>query len=172
MPLVPNFSASQTIGLPSVVTLTDTSTGSDGTITARRVYLQKYDDTNLVPSGNTTGYVEWDFADSSINIDALDKDYALNIKVEWLNASNVIVYSKVLLFQFSLYNEQFYYDLTRIQTSNPNIIYNTQYYENKMALRVELDSAANSVSLGGNISNAQYSLDRATYYRINQAKLF
>ena len=39
MPLVPNFTASQYSGTPSVITLTDTSTGSDVTITSRRVYL-------------------------------------------------------------------------------------------------------------------------------------
>lgn len=170
--LTPNFSANQTIGLESIITLTDTSTGSDGAIASRRVYLRKYDGTFLVPQGVTTDYIEWDYSDSSININALDKDYALSIEVEWLNSGGTVLYNKVILFQFSLYNETFYYGLTQTQTSQPNIIYNTLFYEYKMKLRVELDSAANSVTLGGSISNAQYSLDRATELRLNQAKYF
>ena len=40
MPLTADFSVSQPLGEPSIVTVTDTSTGSDGTITARRVYIK------------------------------------------------------------------------------------------------------------------------------------
>jgi hypothetical protein len=172
MPLTPNFSASQTIGLESIVTLTDTSTGSDGNITQRRVYLIKYDNTYLVPSGTATDYIVWDYVDSSINIDALDKDYALNIRVVWVNAGGSILYQKTSLYQFSLYNETFYYGLTTSQASTPNIINDTFYYTNKMNLRVDLDSAAQAVELGGSISNAQYCLDNATNYRLNAAKFF
>ena len=40
MPFNPSFTTSQTIGVPESVNFADTSTGSDGSITARRVYMQ------------------------------------------------------------------------------------------------------------------------------------
>ena len=83
MPLVPNFTASQYSGTPSVITLTDTSTGSDGTIAKRRVYLLQANGTFLVPAGTTTEYIEWDLVDVSIALDVLSQDSALSITVQW-----------------------------------------------------------------------------------------
>jgi hypothetical protein len=77
MPLTPNFSASQNYGTPSVITLTDTSTGSDGTIAKRRVYMLQANGTYLVPAGTTTNYVDWSLADTSISLDVLAQDSAL-----------------------------------------------------------------------------------------------
>ena len=57
MPLVPNFTASQFSGTPSVLTLTDTSTGSDVTIAKRRIYLLQANGTMLVPAGTLTTYI-------------------------------------------------------------------------------------------------------------------
>ena len=82
MALTPLFTSSQTVGLPNIITITDTSTGSDVLVTQRRVYLIKQDGTYLVPVGTTTDYIVWDYADVSIDIDALDKDYCLNVKVD------------------------------------------------------------------------------------------
>ncbi len=55
MPITPNFSASQNAGDITVAIFEDTSTGTDGTLTARLIYLRKYDGTYLVPDGVTTG---------------------------------------------------------------------------------------------------------------------
>ena len=54
MPLTPNFSTSQQAGLPSDVVVTDTSTGSDVAIVARRVYLVNYAGEYVVADGTTT----------------------------------------------------------------------------------------------------------------------
>jgi hypothetical protein len=169
MSLVVNFSASQTIGLPSKIVLTDSSTGSDGSVTKRRVYLTKVDSTTLVPSGTSTTYVDWGSfpGTTTITIDALDKDYALSVKVDWLDVSNNILYTKTYLIMFSLYNETFYYGLTQAQSSNPSITSNKNYYESKMKLRVELDSAAQAVSFASDQFSAQGALDRATNVRLN-----
>jgi RecB family endonuclease NucS len=105
--LSPAFTVAQTVGNPSVLVITDTSTGSDGTITQRRVYLQKADGTYLVPDGTTTDYIEWALADTEIEIDALDKDYGLSILVEWLNVSDVVVEDLEDEYALSLYNETF-----------------------------------------------------------------
>jgi len=82
MPLVPNFSTSQSAGSPSVITITDTSTGSDVAVTQRRVYLLDWQGNYVVPSGTTTNYIQWPIAQATINIDCLTQDMALEVTVE------------------------------------------------------------------------------------------
>lgn len=163
MALTPNFSATQTLGSPSIITLTDTSTGTDVLVTKRRVYLAKADGTYLVPDGTTTDYVEWnDFpATTSIDIDCLDKDYALNITVQWLNVSSTVLYTKTTLVLVTLYNETFTFSLVQGQRSNPLLMSNVNYRFNQSALRVEIDNATTAVNTWGDIDAAQSCLDRA-----------
>ena len=85
---VPSFAVSQNLGFPSVIVLTDTSTGTDETISQRNVYLQKADGTFLVPEGTTTNYIVWSIVLNTISIDVLDKDYALNVMVDYVNIVN------------------------------------------------------------------------------------
>ena len=112
MPLSPNFTASQNSGTPNLIFLTDTSTGSDGTITKRRIYLLQSDGTYLVPAGTATNYIEWALVDVTTSLNVLIQDTALSINVEWLTASNVVVANKTTSFAFKAYNETFYYGLT------------------------------------------------------------
>jgi hypothetical protein len=166
-----SFSVSQSIGSPSVITLTDTSTGSDGTLTSRHIYLQKADGTYLVPAGTTTDYIVWDYANPSISIDVLDKDYCLQITVKWM-AGAAIVYTATNLTLFTLYLWQFYYQLTQNQTSTPNIVNDTDYYDNKMKLRCSIDEAVNAVTYGADIVSAQSALNRGKYLVDNQNLFF
>lgn len=173
MPLTPDFSASQTLGDESTVSLTDTSTGSDGAITQRRVYLRKADGTFLVPEGNGNDeYIEWPWADSEIDIDALDKDYALDVIVQWLNVSNVILYSKTELIGFPLYNETFDYGLTQLLSGNPLLINDNDFFSNKSDLRVEIDSGNQAIEQASDIYGAQQCYDRATALRISSQYFF
>ena len=84
MPLSPSFSVSQPIGKNNTVTITDTSTGSDESVVGRKLYLRKSDGT-YITLGGTTDYIPWSIEVSSIDIDTLDKDYALRITVEWVD---------------------------------------------------------------------------------------
>lgn len=172
MAFVPNFSMSQTLGSPSVVIATDTSTGSDSNIASRNIYLFTYDGSTLVPSGTTTSYVPWPLVTNPLSIDALDKDYALQIRVDWLDAGGTVLYTKTSLYQFAMYNEMFYYSLTSRQASLPTIISDSFFYQNKLQLRVDLDSAAQAVSYGNDIASAQYALDSGTYLRDNANDYF
>jgi len=91
MPLTPSFSVSQQVGSPSDIVFNDTSTGSDSSLTERRVYLEKHDGQYLVPSGTTTDYIVWPLATNPFTISGiLDKDYALNVKVDWICTTPVI----------------------------------------------------------------------------------
>ena len=172
MPLVPNFTASQFSGTPSVITLTDTSTGSDVAITTRRVYLLQAKGTFLVPAGTTTDYVVWDLVDTSIDLDVLSQDSALSITVQWMSSTNTIVTSKTISFAFTAYNETFYYGLTESQVANSNLSASTNWYQTKLVLRVEIDSADQAITFASDIYSAQAALNRATYISTNQALFF
>ena len=172
MALTPLFTTSQTVGLPSIITVTDTSTGSDVLVTQRRVYLIKNDGTYLVPTGTTTNYIAWAYADASIDIDALDKDYCLNVRVDWLNVSGTVLYTKTVLTLFSLYNKTFYYSLTQFQAANFAVTQDKNYYDNKAKLWTYIISAENAVSIGGDIGNSQLAINSATYLTDNENLFF
>jgi len=172
MPISPNFTASQNSGTPNIITLTDTSTGSDVTIAKRRVYLLQSNGTYLVPTGTTTDYIDWALADISISLNVLTQDSALSITVQWLTSSNVLVANKTTSYAFTAYNETFYYGLTESQVANSNLTASTNWYQTKMILRVELDSAYQAISFASDIFSAQSALNRATFISTNSSYFF
>ena len=103
MALSENFTASVDFATQNLLHLQDVSTGSDSAVTSRRVYLTKSDGTYLVPQGTLTDYIVWSYSVSFIDINVLDRDYALNITVEWLNSANVALYTKVYVYDFTTY---------------------------------------------------------------------
>lgn len=166
------FTASQTIGNPNIVILTDTHTGTDAAVTQRRAYFQTALSTYLVESGTTTDYEPWALAATSESFDILPQDYALSITVQWLNVSNAVLYTVTTLFDFTMYSETFYYGLTQNQTSTPNIVNDTNYYNNKMLLRCNIDEANNAVTYGSDITSSQSALERAANMIVNQNDYF
>lgn len=172
MSLNPSFSVAQNLGAPSILVLTDTSTGSDASVFERRVYLRKSDGTYLVPSGTTTSYIVWDYADDTISLDILNKDYALEITVAWVNSGGTALYTEADTYVFTLYSEEFYYGLTQQLAGNYPIIQDDNYYSNKFRLRTEIDSANNAISIGGDIAASQACLDRAKQLVDNQSLYF
>jgi hypothetical protein len=172
MPLSPNFTASQNSGTPNLIFLTDTSTGSDVTITKRRIYLLQSNGTYLVPTGTLTNYIDWALIDTTTSLNVLIQDTALSITVEWLTAANVVVANKTTSFAFTAYNETFYYGLTESQVANANLTASTNWYQTKMILRVELDSAYQAISFASDIFSAQAALNRATFISTNQSYFF
>lgn len=172
MSLSASFSVSQNIGNPSTLIFTDTSTGSDGSISARRIYLRKSDGTYLVPSGTTTNYIEWAYANSTISLDVMDKDYALFIEVDWVDSGGTALYTSSDTFVFTLYSETFYYSLTQQLAGNYPIIADDNYYSNKLRLRTEIDSANQAIAIGGDIAASQACLERAKQLVDNQSLYF
>ena len=170
--LTPNFTASQNSGTPSVITLTDSSTGSDVAITQRRAYLLQANGEYLVPTGTSTYYIQWAYANSSIDIDVLSVDTALSITVQWLNVSNTVLYTKTIAFNFTAYNETFYYGLTQDLVANPSLYAAKEWYYNKMLLRVYIDSADQAISFASDIFSAQECNSLATNMRIKEDYFF
>ena len=154
-----SFSASQDAGNKTVATFTDTSTGLVG-VTGRLIYLRKYGGTYLVPEGYTTDYVLWPYADSSINIDVLDKDYCLDVTVIWLTGSS-IGYQLTSLVLFTAYSELFLRQLTQALAANRALLTNKNYWENKIKLRTLIDDATQAVALVNDQTIATFCLDEA-----------
>lgn len=172
MSFTPSFTTSQTLGSPSIVNYQDTSVGSDINITQRRVFLNTALATYIVPTGTSTSYIQWGIAQSSIAINVLQVDMCLLVLVEWLDIGNNVLYSATQLCIYTLYSENFYYGLTQNQTSSPNIVNDTNYYNNKMILRCSIDEANNAAVYGNDILSSQSALDRAQELIDNQYKYF
>lgn len=168
MPLTPNFTASQNSGTPSVISLTDSSTGSDGNITQRRVYLLQANGQYLVPQGVTTDYITWAYANNSIDLNVLSQDTALSITVQWLNVTNTILYTKTIAFGFTAYGETFYYGLTQDLVANPTLYASKDWFYNKMLMRVYLDSGDQAISFASDIFSAQSCYNLSTNLINNQ----
>lgn len=168
MPLTPQISVAQPAGAPEIVRITDTSTGSDAAITQRRVYLETSTGTYLVEDGTTTDYEQWAYADSVINLDVLDRDYALALTVQWLDVSGNVLYElEDQLYLFSQYTNDFYYGLVQNQASAPPIVADTSYFRNVMVLKTYLDQAVSATTYN-DIAAAQNALNRAYYMMQNQ----
>jgi len=172
MSFIPNFEAKQYSGTPSNITLIDTSTGSDVTITKRRVYLLQANGTFLVPQGTTTDYINWSIADSEITLDVLTQDSALSVTVQWLTSTNVVVTSLTQSFAFTAYNDTFYYGLSQSLVGNSNLSASTDWFGWMMDLRVQLDSAKQAITFASDIYTAQAALNRATFISTNSAYFF
>jgi hypothetical protein len=167
MALSPNFALSQTFGLESTITLQDTSTGSDPAIVTRRIYFRKDNNTFLVPEGSSTEYVTWPYASSSISVDVLDKDRALDVVLQWLDNSSTVLYDKTILSGFTLFNETYDYQLSQMLSGNPLLINDNCFFERKSQLRTAIDSGNQALELAADIFGAQQCYDYATNIRLN-----
>jgi len=173
MPFTQNFTTSQTVGLPSYINLADTSTGTpSGTIASRRVYFITANNTYLVEEGTTTNYEVWAYSASTASFNVLDKDYALNVKVQWLDAYGVVLYEKIVLAGYALYNESFDYQMTQLLTGNPLLINDNDFFNYKNELRVSIDSGDQAISLASDIYSAQQAYDKGTELRVNSQYYF
>lgn len=164
MSFVPNFSVA--LGADaSTLTFTDLSTGIDGSIASRRIYLQKYTGLYIVPDGTTTDYILWPLIDGSTEIlnKILNKDYALSVTVQWLSSSQVVLYTKNILYDFPGNAKIFGYQLSQYQSANEKLTNSKNYFSNKAKLWVYIKSSENAIQVGSDIGTAQLNLDAAKY---------
>jgi hypothetical protein len=161
MAYVEDFSTAQTTDPDSFI-LTDTSTGTDVLIVNRRIYLQLSDGTYLVPEGTTTSYIPFPLSGgASITLNVLNVDYAISIRVEWLNSLGVAIYSKTQSYDFTLHDEQFMYQLVQMFAANKALLQNTNFVDNCYELDMFVSFSVKSVETGNDITNAQFLLDLA-----------
>lgn len=195
MSLSVDFSTSQTLGYPESINFVDLSTGSDSRVNSRRVYLRTAASTYLVADGTTTvndsggelqgaAFTEWaiDMPNTldpltTVLSDVLDKDYALQVIVEWVSVEDsietaVAQYSTTKLIGYTFYNENFDYQLTQILAGNPLIINDNNFFPNKSKLRTCIDSGNQAIEYGIDIFNAQECYDQATNLRLQSVYYF
>jgi hypothetical protein len=172
MPFVPSFSSTQLYGQPTIAYVTDTSTGSDVLITARRAYFRTATGDYLVVSGTTTDYNAWALADTTEGFDLLPQDEAVVLVIDWVDAGGNVLYTAEDEILYKQNTEAMLLTLTKSQVSNPSIIYNTTYRSNKMWLFTLLKSAENAVEFGADIYSAQVNLNEAQNMITNESYFF
>ncbi len=177
MAITVSFQTSQVVGNPQNIVLTDTSVGTDVTAVARRIFIATQSGSYLTPAGTTTDYILWPLgAGSTITLNVLTQDSALNVTLEYVNVSGAVVAFDTTLEGFTLNNETFYYSLTQAQAMQnqppPMIIQDSNYFTNKSILRTQIDDGNQSIELGNDITTAQAAYDRATYMVLNQQLFF
>lgn len=159
----------------SDILFTDTSTGSDTNLTERRIYPYKADGTLLLPTGNTSGYIVWPIANSTLTVSLLPKDYALSITVVWISSSPLpspSTYTATTLYGFTGYTNDFLYSLIQQITANQTLLNDSQFQLNMFYLGQEIKNCELAVSPKQSILNAQAALSRAQYLITNANRIF
>jgi hypothetical protein len=173
MPLTVNFTVAQTPFNPAIVILTDTSTGSDTNVTQRRIYFTDYNGNPIIPSGATTPYVQWNISDATITVNLLPTDMALNVRVDWLDVSNNVLYTTNTNYCFAQNSLNFFYsNLIQPQSETYNIVQDTNYFSNCAIFWINIIGAQQSVIIGNDITASQACLNRTLFMIQNQADFF
>ncbi|MES2287369.1 MAG: hypothetical protein V4547_16875 [Bacteroidota bacterium] len=169
-----SFTAQSVSGSNSDILFTDSSVGSDGAISSRRIYAITDVGTFLVEDGSSLEYSVWALPlATTITLDLLDKDYALKLVCQWLNSSDVVLYDYTIDAQgFTQYSENFSFGLTQMLTGNPMLINDNNFAQNKWALRDDIDSGNQAILQASDLYNAQRAYDRATALRLSSQYYF
>ncbi len=171
-----DFEISQNYPATNEVTLTDSSTGSDGNLIERRVYPRNSAGVLTLPSGNTLGYVLWNLPLATpITIDLLPRDIALNVEVVYLSSSPLPAsdYDVTKLFVPTKYTKTFVYNRSQDLAAQQSIGNDTTWFEYYSRLQSLIDTA----ELAGtddilDIQDAQTALDSAAFIMQNQNNYF
>lgn len=166
MPIVPSFSiGSVNTGAtidPTAIILTDTSTGSDGSIASRSISLYTAANVLLVPP------ISWTYpTPNPFTINPLTQDIALNVVVTYLNSSGTVLYTVSGIAAFTGYGENFNYGLIQTETSSPGILQDVNYQNYVNTLNNYLTNAVKAISVGQSIGNAQAMILKESYLVAN-----
>lgn len=158
------FSGTQNITTKTIVTLADISTGTDAAITGRIVTIQTYDGTYLKPTGNVGNGINWTLpSGGTITIDCMDKDYALNITVQWVGGSTVL-YTKTIMFEFNSYARTYRAKLFKSIATNPNQLDNDNFFNVYSNITTYIDGAIEAVTLMNDVTLSQLGNAKAKIY--------
>jgi len=151
MSFIASFSITPTAS-PSTFILEDTSAGSDAGLTGRTIYLYTVSGSLLVAA------IPWAIGNSTITLDVLQQDIALNIRVDWassapLSPPSTYTYSQI--FAFVKYAQDFVNELTQDQASDLSLTQDTDWYNNKLKVICLILSAQFAIDYAENLGNAQ-----------------
>lgn len=168
-----SFTASQSIGILSQVTFTDTSTGLPGGLTSRRISIQLANGNWLDTNGesSTIVYITWPIADSTLTVSLLSENTACDITVDWMTGSTVTG-TATNPTAFVEYDYVFAYDLIGNQTASPGIVQDANYYSNFSQFIVNLFNEENAVRTGSDIYSSQEFMNMNLFMQQNSNDYF
>lgn len=172
MPLTPNFTVTQSISNPELITIEDTSSGSDIAVTDRRVYIALSNGTYLVESDNDEIYSEWEYADDTIVLDVIPRSVSPTIRVDWLNSIGTVLYTKSIVYALTMHDDLFSYGLLGGEAENPSQIKDSRYYGDVVRFMADLEHAKNAVLYGADSAAAQSCLNRNHQMQQNENSYF
>lgn len=158
--MTPAFTVAQSAISPANFTVTDTSTSVTGTITKRRIYVQDSQGVYLTGNGSVD-YDEWALVDLSITLTFLTGNEAVNIKVDWLNVSNVVVETLNANYGLSQFGKNFLFYLVQLQGLTPGIYQDSNYSGNLALFWTNIIGGDNAITYGNSLSAAQNCYERA-----------
>lgn len=153
---------------PSLVVLQDTSTGSDVNITGRTVTLYNAD-------GSVYAQTSWPIGQNTLIMDVLSRDVALSVSVDVVSGDpepDPSTYTYSIIHAFNRYAKNYIYYLTQLQTANPSIAQDPNYYNNKLRLFCEILSQENAIDVGQDVFAAQMRIAAANYMMANPLNYF
>ena len=174
MALVAAFTATESLANPDEITFTDTSTGTDLTITTRRIYFQLANGNWVDENGDestTETYIEWDYADSSIVLSLITQSTASDIEVKWM-AGSTETYSVSEEYGFNLYDYLAGLQLLQGNTSAPEQVQDTNYYSNMCQFIVNIWNEEAAIEYGGDIFSSQGAMNRNQLMILNDDYYF
>ena len=173
MALVPSFTVSQSATTPANVTFVNTATGSDAAVTHLRIYITDNDGTAIVPSGTSTAYIAWALATTTLTVsDLLTTDLAVNIVVQWLSVTNVVLYSSEDPFCLRQFNKQQFIYLIQNQALSPSIVQDTNYFSNLCQYWINIVGANTMIEDAEDLAASQNCLNRGTDFLNNETLYF
>ncbi len=174
MPLTTaSFSVTESLANNNVVTFTDTSSGTDNTLTVRTIEIKLANGNWLDENGNestTQVFITWPYVDTSIILDILSQSTATTIIVRWF-AGSTEAYISEDVFCFNLYDYLFMLQVLQGNTSAPNQIQDTNFYSNSIQFIVNLFNEENSIDPGADIYSSQNAMNQ-NLLMINNESLF
>lgn len=169
--MTPAFTVSQSATTPASFTVTDTSTSVTGTITQRRIYVQD-EQGNYLTGDSSVDWTLWPLADSSITLAFLTGNTAVNIRVDWLNVSNVVVETLNANYGLSQFGKQFLFYLVQLQGLTPGIYQDSNYSGNLALFWTNIVGGDNAITYGNSLAAAQNCYNRANYMEQNESDFF
>lgn len=161
MPLVPSFTSSESLYNNAAVTFTNTSTGSDSGLTARRIYVRLDNGNWLTTAGESTteAYETWAIGDASITLSLLTGSTSADVTVKWMTGSTA-TYTVTQLETWDLYDYVFGLELLQGQTANPGRIQDQNYYSNFFQFITNIWNAETANTYGDDLYSSQGALNR------------
>lgn len=170
-----SVTATQALGTPSIVTFTNASVGTPGTITAIRIFLRTSTDLYLTDdqgSSSTPSYTTWPIADATFMMDVLTEATALEGTFQFVDSGGTVINTYTTTFCFDIQDYIFALGILASQTSSPGVLQDTNYYNSFMQFIVNLFNAETAITDADDTYSSQQALNRNQLMMNNESFYF